>query len=121
MGFFKKEKSVPKTNVFDTLNMDGYYLPVLLPKQQTIITSITFSSCSQTAVIQGIGGVLHKIFIPTFGIPYCVVCLFLNEFLKSPEKLITEKTQESDCATYTRTLPLFHTLTYKRKRHLTML
>ncbi|MEY8421688.1 hypothetical protein AALB52_02915 [Lachnospiraceae bacterium 38-14] len=91
MGFFKKEKSVPKTNVFDTLNMDGYYLPVLLPKQQTIITSITFSSCSQTAVIQGIGGILQIYFYFNFRIAYCGVHLFLNEFLKSAEKLIAEK------------------------------
>lgn len=90
-----QEKSVSKTFVFDTLNMDGYYLPVLLPKQQTIITSITFSSCSQAAVIQSRAGILHKIFDFTFGFTYCGVHLFLNGFLKSPEKLISEKAQKS--------------------------
>lgn len=92
----RQEKSVPKTNVFDTLSMNGYYLLVLLLKQQILL--LHFYSSSQTAaqksvsVIKGIGGgVLHNLFDFTFQIALCGVHLFLNGYLKYAEKLITEK------------------------------
>ncbi len=46
-------------------------------------------------ITQGIEGILHKIIILTFGIALCGVYLFLNGFLKSPEKLTAEKAQKS--------------------------
>ena len=44
---------------------------------------------------KGIGGVLQIYFDSTFQFTYCGVHLFLNGFLKSPEKLTTEKAQKS--------------------------
>lgn len=44
---------------------------------------------------KGIGGVLQIYFDSTFQFTYCEVHLFLNGFLKSPEKLISEKAQKS--------------------------
>lgn len=45
--------------------------------------------------IKGHRGVLHIYFNFTFGLAYCGVYLFLNGFLKSPEKLTAEKAQKS--------------------------
>lgn len=65
-----QEKSVPKTNVFDTLNMNGYYLLVLLAEYQ--MSLLHFYSGSQetaqkaVASAKCIGGVLHNLFDFTF-------------------------------------------------------
>lgn len=47
-------------------------------------------------ICEGHRGILHKLIDFTFRIALCGVHLFLNGFLKSPEKLIAEKIQESD-------------------------
>ena len=77
------------------LIMDGYYLVVLLLQQQMSLLHFSSSSkeTAQKAVVsvKGIGGVLHNLFDFTFRIVLCGMLLFLNGFLKSPEKLIVEK------------------------------
>lgn len=75
---------------------------------------ITFYSSSQTAaqkavsLIKGIGGgVLHNFFYFILGIAYCGVHLFLNGFLKSPEKLIAEKYNYRNQISIQLDMPLF--------------
>lgn len=60
-------------------------------------------------ICEGHRGILHKLFDFTFRIALCGVHLFLNGFLKSPEKLIAEKIQETVCIpSYAHAAPIYH-------------
>jgi len=94
--------------------MNRYHFLILLLEKNIIIA---FNSNKQCI---GGGDVLQIYFDFIFGIAYCGVHLFLNGFLKSPEKLIAEKYNYRNQISIQLDMLLFDIRYNKRQRHLTI-
>ncbi len=93
--------------------MNRYHFLILLLEKNIIIAFNSNKQC--------IGGdVLQIYFDFIFGIAYCGVHLFLNGFLKSPEKLIAEKYNYRNQISIQLDMLLFDIRYNKRQRHLTI-
>ena len=72
-------------------SLHGFYMDSLSSRITDFIISHWQQGNKGIDVYKGIGGILQIYFYFNFRIAYCGVHLFLNEFLKSAEKLIAEK------------------------------